>query len=796
MKKISFFKPLMVAMAAVMLITSCDDDDNLKKVIKDGDTLSSDITEDYTIDGDITISGEIHVKNGATLKITAGSTITAESADLSYILVEQGSRIEAEGTAEEPIVFTADVHEAGAWGGLHICGFAPINKSGGTGSSEIGESTYGGNVSDDDSGILKYVIVKYSGTLLDEEHEANGISFYGVGSGTTVDYINIYEGADDGIEFFGGTVNISHVYVYGAQDDSFDWTQGWCGNGQYLVAIQGEIGDRGFEGDNNGSDNTATPYANPTFSQVTLIGLGNEGNYGMKLREGTKGHIVNFIVTGFDKRSIHVEHDQTLLNVVDGSLVVDYGYVNNVVSDQAIKYSASEVDGVSNAKPDNLADYYFENSANITLTDLTSIDESQTYSGGVDASTLGSFFAADDQIGAGTDWASSWVSGSYAGTDIVTLQGDITSDVTLSGTAYITGEVHVKAGATVTVEPGTKVIALASDLTYLLIEQGAQIDAEGTADSPIVFTSNVHEAGAWGGLHLCGYAPINKSGGTGSSEIGEATYGGDASDDNSGILKYVVVEYSGTLLDEEHEANGISFYGVGNGTTVDYVQIYEGADDGIEFFGGTVNIKHTMVYGAQDDSFDWTQGWCGKGQYLLAVQGAIGDRGFEGDNSGSDNTATPYANPTLTNITLIGAGNDGNYGMKLREGTKGYITNFIVTGFDKRSIHVEHDQTLLNVVDGSLVCDYGYVNNNVTDAAIKYSASEVDGVANDKPANLADYYFENSANIFLGDYTSVDMSTTYTGGVDMSAVDADFFESNTTIGSGSDWTADWTTSIE
>ncbi|MBN1184353.1 MAG: hypothetical protein JXB49_18830 [Bacteroidales bacterium] len=369
------------------------------------------------------------------------------------------------------------------------------------------------------------------------------------------------------------------------------------------------------------------------------------------------------------------------------------------------------------------------------------------------------------------------------------LSGNITKDVIVDGNATLSGEVHVKSGVTLTIKAGSVITADASDLSYLLIEQGAKIMAEGTADKPIIFTASSKETGAWGGIHICGKASIN-SGATGTSEIGDAIYGGTDDNDNSGTLKYCIVEYSGTTLDPEHEANGISFYGVGNGTTVDYIEIYVGQDDGIEFFGGTVDVKHVIVYAAEDDSYDWTEGWRGRGQYLIAIQGAKGDRGIEGDNLGSNNTATPYASPVMSQVTLIGDGDADNYGMKLREGTKGKFYNFIVTGFDKRSIHVEHDQTLLNVIDGSLLVDYSFVNDSVSDAGIKYSATE----GSDKPANLTDYQFEKSANIHLLDLrTGVSASTTYTGGKDVSTMDS-WFESSTTIGAGSSW-ATWSNTL-
>ncbi|MFW5851989.1 MAG: hypothetical protein ACOCWB_07185 [Bacteroidota bacterium] len=381
------------------------------------------------------------------------------------------------------------------------------------------------------------------------------------------------------------------------------------------------------------------------------------------------------------------------------------------------------------------------------------------------------------------------------------LTGEITEDLTLTSdqTWYLRGDVHVVAPATLTIEEGTEIIAQSDVVTYLLIEQGAKIDAVGTATKPIVFTADVKESGAWGSIHICGKAPINVQGGAGSSEIGDAAYGGSAANDNSGKMKYCILEYTGTSLDEEHESNGLSLYGVGNGTTLEYIQIYKGDDDGIEFFGGTVNIKYAMVYGAKDDCFDWTQGWTGKGQYLLAKQiPGIGDRGFEGDNNSKDNAASPFANPTLANITLVGGYENGEeagkYGMKLREGTKGKIYNAVVTGFDKRSIHVEHNQTLTNVNNGHLVVDYAVLNSDVSDAVIKYSVSKVmDGDTEiddpDGPTVEENSKFETSSNVTI-EVVAKSTSATFTGGKDVSSDDS-WFESDSKIGSGDSWLDGW-----
>ncbi len=275
--------------------------------------------------------------------------------------------------------------------------------------------------------------------------------------------------------------------------------------------------------------------------------------------------------------------------------------------------------------------------------------------------------------------------------DVMTvLPSEITEDLTIEAGNYtISGAVHVKAGATLTIEPGVTVIAEYDNvLDYLMIEQGAKIYAVGTASNPIVMTAIASDG--WGGIHLCGYAPINGDGS--ESEIGECPYGGDDENDNSGTMKYVRVENSGKTISSEKEANGFSFYGVGAGTTVSYCQAYGGSDDGFEFFGGTVNIDHCVVVDCTDDSFDWTQGWRGSADHILAVQttGSGCDCLMECDNSGSDNARVPVARPTIKNATLIGDG-DGK-GARFREGTQVEFYNSIIMN-TANSMIVEADYT-------------------------------------------------------------------------------------------------------
>ena len=288
------------------------------------------------------------------------------------------------------------------------------------------------------------------------------------------------------------------------------------------------------------------------------------------------------------------------------------------------------------------------------------------------------------------------------------LQGSITSDLTLkSGNSYtLNGELLVKEGATLNIEPGVKIVAQYDDrVDYILIEQGAKINAEGTASAPIVMTSSKEEPGAWGGIHICGRAHTNAEGGKGSSEIGGAVYGGDNDADNSGVLKYVRVEYTGYAFDEEHEANGMTFYGVGNGSVVENCEAYHGSDDGFEFFGGSVNVKNMVVVNCSDDSFDWTEGWNGKGENLVAFQESEGTLGYdcdcliEADNNENNYAATPVSHPVLRNLILVGNGGS-KQGIRLRRGTEVEITSAKVCGKAK-ALAIESAETENALLNGT-----------------------------------------------------------------------------------------------
>ena len=341
--------PVLAAMGMVAVFASCEKEDENgtnDAVVLEGGEISGRYSNDLTLKkGEYTLTGSLQMEAPATLTIEAGTTITSEVTDgkIIYILIEQGAKIIAEGTESEPITMTAEEHRAGAWGGLHICGYAHTNASGAV-TSEIGGAPYGGGNDADNSGSLKYVRIQYSGLALDEEHEANGLSLYGVGYGTAISYIQIIDGSDDGIEFFGGSANIDHCIVENCTDDSFDWTEGWNGTAEYIVAYQSVAEcDCLMECDNNGDNNDAEPVAHPTIRYATFIGNNSADNArGLRFREGTFVNLDYALVTGKDK-AITLETAQTVASFDNDESSIRNTYISNeLVNEEGSGYGNAD----------------------------------------------------------------------------------------------------------------------------------------------------------------------------------------------------------------------------------------------------------------------------------------------------------------------------------------------------------------------------------------------------------------------------------------------------------------------
>ncbi|KOS06615.1 hypothetical protein AM493_11660 [Flavobacterium akiainvivens] len=316
------------------------------------------------------------------------------------------------------------------------------------------------------------------------------------------------------------------------------------------------------------------------------------------------------------------------------------------------------------------------------------------------------------------------------------LQGDITDGVVTleSGTYKLTAPLFVRAGAKLVIKPGVIIEATTVNeanpaIRYIAVAQGGQIDVQGTASSPVVMTSTAHVPGSWGGLVLCGSAPINK-GASATAEVGlNLTYGGTNAADNSGSIKYLRVEYPGYAYNSEKEFNGVSFFGVGNGTVVENIEVYQSSDDGFEWFGGTVNTKNLVVFNSGDvvgdDLFDWTEGWNGTNENWYGKRTNGGNRGIEADNNSNDHVATPISNPNIKNLTLIGAGDLGAepQAIKLRVGTKAIFDNVVLSNF-KTGFDVQHNESVAAVTAGQLKATNVKFDNVATKAKGTNTAGE------------------------------------------------------------------------
>lgn len=292
---------------------------------------------------------------------------------------------------------------------------------------------------------------------------------------------------------------------------------------------------------------------------------------------------------------------------------------------------------------------------------------------------------------------------------VVRVNDNITSSTTWEAkNVYVLPrlkQVFVEPGATLTIEPGT--VIQGEQGSVLVITRGAKIMAEGTKDKTILFTSSQpngqKSGGWWGGLLVLGAAPINTNKATGSDEatfeaftsaIPEGKFGGTNPADSSGTLKYVRIEFAGFNFVADREFNNLTFCGVGSGTVVDYVQVHGGSDDGVEFFGGTVDVKHIVSSQNQDDGFDTDNGWRGRAQFVI-VQNIShpatlpeASNGYESDNHGTQASYTqdPRTEPTVYNVTLIGDHaytGVASFAGVFRRGTGGHYFNHIFYNFPK-----------------------------------------------------------------------------------------------------------------
>jgi uncharacterized membrane protein len=739
-------------------------------MVSDDDVESGeDVT--WTADNTYVLTEFVYVEQGASLTIEPGTVIKGQPGagdDASALIIAQDGQVFAEGTPTNPIIFTStadtdafdDVEqERGEWGGVLLLGNAPITVEGGDEANIEGipasepRGAYGGSDPADDSGVFRYVSIRNGGSLIGANNEINGLTMGGVGTGTTIEFVEVYNNLDDCFEWFGGTVNTKHLVGGFCGDDTFDYDQGFRGKGQFWFGLMDEdAGNRSGEHDGGQPDGN-TPTSIPTVYNATYIGSGSESSQSENdlaffFRDNAGGKYYNSVFTDYFNRGIQIEDldggADSRERLAEGDLELqnniwyDFG-AGNAISAWAADYTDDDGATVSQ----QFVRDYLSASANanyVESPELRGISRDQD--GGLDPRpSSGSpalandrqsypdgddFFREVDYLGAfGGDnlWLSGWSYLSQSGVltqqgenEVMVSDGDVESgeDVTWTAdnTYVLTEFVYVEQGASLTIEPGTVIKGqpgAGDDASALIIAQDGQVFAEGTPTNPIIFTSTAdtdafddveQERGEWGGVLLLGNAPITVEGGDEANIEGipasepRGAYGGSDPADDSGVFRYVSIRNGGSLIGANNEINGLTMGGVGTGTTIEFVEVYNNLDDCFEWFGGTVNTKHLVGGFCGDDTFDYDQGFRGKGQFWFGLMDEdAGNRSGEHDGGQPDGN-TPTSIPTVYNATYIGSGSESSQSENdlaffFRDNAGGKYYNSVFTDYFNRGIQIE-----------------------------------------------------------------------------------------------------------
>jgi hypothetical protein len=370
-------------------------------------------------------------------------------------------------------------------------------------------------------------------------------------------------------------------------------------------------------------------------------------------------------------------------------------------------------------------------------------------------------------------------------TGTVELAGNLsTMSLDASKKYLLKGQVFVNDGVTLTIPAGTVIMGDKATKGTLIINVGGKIMAEGTAAKPIVFTSQLpagaRDKGDWGGLIILGKANVNQNGPSIEGVSPSVSYGTFQSaahnNDNSGVLKYVRIEYAGIALSPNNETNSVTFGGVGNGTIVENVQVSFGGDDGFEWFGGTVNAKHLISFATWDDDFDTDFGYSGNVQFALAIRDPFaadqsGSNAFESDNDANGNDVMPYTSAVFSNVTVLGPIYDstksisGNYqhAMHIRRRSALSVVNSVFTGFTT-GFRLDGSSTETQYTSGN-----GLIANNLMAIISKGTAAPdtVKGGTGNTNASVYSYWRSKNNSVFRP-YSVSKNATGYTAaGVDV-----------------------------
>ncbi|PAW88328.1 MAG: hypothetical protein B9S33_04945 [Pedosphaera sp. Tous-C6FEB] len=731
--------------------------------------------------------GKVYVQTGANLTIEAGTIVkgTNDNTLFGALFICQGAKIFAQGTPDRPIVFTSTadnigtagawpnlgIYDRGLWGGIVLLGNATLNSAadatGNLASPKYGVfeglpdqvingqnvHRYGGSNDADSSGVMRYVSIRHGGKRLESNKEINGLTFCGVGNSSVIEFVEAYAIADDGFEFFGGTVNTRYLVSAFNDDDAFDTDEGYRGSNQFWFGIQ-ENGakDSGFEIDGDAPNSGVLPTSQWKVWNATILGSGAANGQGsgnaFTIREFAAPSFHNGIFGDFARRGISIDanagtHIGSGALDIANNIFFAFGTSDTVTN---IGITASAQAFLSDATKTNLI-------VNPQLAGISRIND-----GGLDPRPLagspalnpanvkpvtpGGFIVPTDYLGAfGPDnlWIAKWTTLSQYGVmrpngnlgqNIVTISGSLTGTNSWSRTNiyHLVGKVYVENNAVLNIEAGT-IIKGTNDSTLfgsLFITRGAKIFARGTAQNPIIFTSTadnigtagawpnlgIYDRGLWGGIVLLGHATLNSAadatGNLASPKYGVFEglpdqvingqnvhrYGGNDDADSSGVMRYVSIRHGGKRLESNKEINGLTFCGVGNGTTIEFIEAYAIADDGFEFFGGTVNTKWLVSAFNDDDAFDTDEGYRGLNQFWFGIQeNGAKDSGLEIDGDAPNSGVLPTSEWKIWNATILGSGAANGQGsgnaLTIREFASPTFVNGIFGDFARRGVSID-----------------------------------------------------------------------------------------------------------
>jgi len=636
------------------------------------------LTSDTNWSGDITLDGKVVVNANVTLTIQPGTVIKAkfkaDPADASAVVVAKDGNIIANGTALLPIIFTSeydpltaanvaagtyvsagfDLTQGQLWGGViilgnNVIGAGPNNTANIEGIA-AGQTwtNYGGTATDDNSGSLKYVSIRHGGATIANGSEINGLTMGGVGNKTIIENIEIISNTDDGIEIFGGNVNVNNILVYNQTDDAIDLDQAYSGTITNAYVVMGSVSDTVFEID--GTESTSTPVVTGSYTIDGVTAIGNASatkltTYGDWKAKAT-GTNKNIVYKGFKVGSKVKGIDATTFG--NGTLTfsnLDF-ITTDALSTISTQLTSTHAEVLSAQTPGT--------GANPCV-----------FSAWTAYSTIDANLCSTTNVGSGN----------------VTF---ITEDTTWSGNVNMNGKVVVNANITLTIQPGTVIKAAfksdPADASALIVAKDGNIIANGTESLPIIFTSeydpltaanvaagtyvsagfDLTQGQLWGGVIVLGNNVIGAGPNNTANIEGIAAgqtwtnYGGTATNDNSGVLNYISIRHGGATIANGSEINGLTLGGVGNGTVITNIEIVSNTDDGIEIFGGNVNVDKILVYNQTDDAIDLDQAYSGTITNAYVAMGSLSDTVFEIDGTESTSTPVVTGSYTIDGVTAIG----------------------------------------------------------------------------------------------------------------------------------------------